>query len=304
MEIIQVNNLYKTYHNHDVLAGVNLTLEKGQIYGLIGKNGVGKTTLMRILTGLAFKTSGNFSLFGVSAEGDMEMQRRRIGAVVETPVFYPFFSARENLEYYRIQRGVVERDCIDRVLEEVGLSDTGKKPYKSFSLGMKQRLGLALALMGSPDLLILDEPTNGLDPQGIAELRHVLKRLNIEKDITMLISSHNLNELSTMATCYGFMHKGTMLEEIGAKELEEKCRIYIEVKVSDSKRLARLLETQLSCTGYEVLPKDIVRIYEYYEDPSVISDLIMENGMKLLQLEVKSADLEQYFLELIGGKTV
>lgn len=300
-EVIRVSNLTKIYGHKRVLNGVNVTLEKGQIYGLVGKNGVGKTTLMRILTGLTFKADGDYSLFGAREEKELLDACHRVGTMIETPAFYPYMTARQNLEYYRIQRGIVDKNRVEEVLEEVGLTDTGKKQFKNFSLGMKQRLGLALALLGSPELLILDEPINGLDPEGIVEFRNVLKRLNVEKNITMMISSHILTELSSIATCYGFMKDGKMVEEISAEDLESKCKACVEVAVSDVKKVTSLLETKLQCTKYEVLPQNHIRVYDYYEDPSVLSDLIVLNGVKLNLLEVKSTDLENYFLELLGG---
>ena len=300
-DVIKVSNLTKVYGRKRVLNGVNLTLEKGQIYGLVGKNGVGKTTLMRIVTGLSFKTDGEYEMFGAKTEKELLDACHRVGTMIETPAFYPYMTARQNLEYYRLQRGVVEKDRVEKVLEEVGLTDTGKKQFKNFSVGMKQRLGLALALLGSPDLLILDEPINGLDPEGIVEFRNVLKRLNVENNITMMISSHILTELSSIATCYGFMKDGSMVEEISAVDLESKCKACVEVEVSDAKRVTGLLETNLGCTQYEVLPNNHIRVYQYYDDPSILSDLIVLNGIKLKLLEVKSTDLENYFLELLGG---
>lgn len=296
-----VRNLNKQYGHKQILDNVNLTLETGQIYGLIGKNGVGKTTLMRILTGLAFKTSGEFTLFDKRGESELDEQRHRIGTMIETPAFFPYMTARQNLEYYRIQRGIVDKNIVEEVLETVDLKDTDKKQFKNFSLGMKQRLGLALALLNSPDLLILDEPINGLDPQGIAEFRAVLKKLNVEKQITMLISSHILLELSSIATYYGFMKDGKMAEEISAVDLEEKCKSYIETQVDDASKVARLLENKLNFNQYEVLENGIIRIYGFYDDPSVISELVVQNGIKLYSLEVRRIQLEEYFLNLIGG---
>ncbi|MDO5291349.1 MAG: ABC transporter ATP-binding protein [bacterium] len=299
---ICVRQLNKQYGHKQILKDVNMTLEEGQIYGLIGKNGVGKTTLMRILTGLAFKTDGEFSIFGEKKDSELEEQRHRIGTMIETPAFFPYMTAKQNLEYYRIQRGIVDKEMVDEVLETVDLQDTNKKQFKNFSLGMKQRLGLALALLNSPDLLILDEPINGLDPQGIAEFRAVLKRLNVEKQITMLISSHILLELSSIATYYGFMKDGQMAEEISAVELEEKCKAYVQIQVQDPAKIARLMERELTGVQYEVLEQGILKIYGCNDDPSIISDLVVQNGVKLYSLEVKKTQLEDYFLNLIGGR--
>ena len=299
--VIEVRNLDKEYSRKQVLRNLNLTLPEGQIYGLIGKNGVGKTTLMRILTGLTLKSRGAYSLFGIDDSQDMDQCRRYIGTMIETPAFYPYMTAKENLEYYRIQRGIKEKSCIGRVLEQVNLTDTGKKQFKNFSLGMKQRLGLALALLNQPRLLILDEPINGLDPEGIVEIRNILKYLNTKENITVLISSHILSELASVATCYGFMKDGMMLEEIGAKQLEYKSRACVQVAVSDVNKVAYLLQTQLQCNAFETLPDNCINIYGYFDNPSIISDLVVLNGVKLYRMNVQSTDLEEYFLEKIGG---
>ena len=193
---------------------MELSIQKGQIYGLVGRNGAGKTTIIRMVTAQTVPTEGGVSLFGASGERELSKMRARTGAMVETPSFYPYLTARQNLEYYRIQRGIPGRRVVDEVLEEVDLAGTGKKTFKNFSLGMKQRLGLALALMNRPDLLLLDEPINGLDPEGIVEFRNLLLRLNQERQTTILISSHILSELANLATCYGFLDNGMMLEQI------------------------------------------------------------------------------------------
>ncbi|MEG0377710.1 MAG: ATP-binding cassette domain-containing protein, partial [Eubacterium sp.] len=201
--ILKTHHLTKKYHHSIVLDNVSLTIKKGDIYGLVGKNGAGKTTLMRLITSLAFKTSGEIELFGESSDIGLNEAKKRIGTIIEESSFFPFFSAHDNLEYYRIQRGIPGKDSVSNALAFVGLSGTDKKKFKNFSLGMKQRLGLALAIMNSPDLLILDEPINGLDPTGIVDFRNILLKLNQEKNTTIFISSHILPELSNLATCYG-----------------------------------------------------------------------------------------------------
>ena len=227
--------------------------------------------------------------------------RRRTGAMVETPGFYPYLTARENLEYYRLQRGIPGKNTVDEVLELVRLSGAGKKKFKQFSLGMKQRLGLGLALMNHPDLLLLDEPINGLDPEGIVELREILLDLNRQRQTTILISSHILSELSNVADHYGFLDKGHMLEQISAKALEEKCRACLELKVDDAPHAARVLEQKLATRDYEVLPEGVIRLYSHLAEPQNVSRALVEEGVALWSLERRGADLEDYFLSLIGG---
>ncbi|MPM74361.1 hypothetical protein SDC9_121349 [bioreactor metagenome] len=205
------------------------------------------------------------------------------------------------MEYYRIQRGIPGKDKIDKVLEEVNLLDAKKKKFKDLSLGMKQRLGLALAMMTEPELLLLDEPINGLDPSGIIEIRNLLLKLNKEKNITILISSHILSELSNVATCYGFLNKGHLVEELSAKELEEKCKTYLEIKVSNPKKMSALLEEGLGYKDYKVLPEDRIQIFEGIDKPEKISNLAVYNSIGLLAMEEKSLNLENYYMSLIGG---
>ena len=252
-EILVTRGLTKRYGNHLAVDHVELSIQKGQIYGLVGRNGAGKTTIIRMVTAQTVPTEGEVSLFGASGERELSKMRARTGAMVETPSFYPYLTARQNLEYYRIQRGIPGRRVVDEVLEEVDLAGTGKKTFKNFSLGMKQRLGLALALMNRPDLLLLDEPINGLDPEGIVEFRNLLLRLNQERQTTILISSHILSELANLATCYGFLDNGMMLEQISARALEEKCRACIEARVDDASRAALVLEQSLGIRDYEAV---------------------------------------------------
>lgn len=236
--VLATHGLSRSYGKSAALDQASLTVRKGDIYGLVGRNGAGKTTLMRLVTGQSTPTAGAVELFGQSGR-DLEKARGRTGAMIEIPSFAPFLTARENLEYYRIQRGIPGKNVVDEVLEQVDLRDTGKKKFKSFSLGMKQRLGLALALMNHPDFLILDEPINGLDPEGVAEFRQLLKQLNRDRQTTILISSHILTELSSVASCYGFLEKGRLLEEISAETLHEKCRTCLRLTVDDAAKARR-----------------------------------------------------------------
>lgn len=221
--------------------------------------------------------------------------------MVETPAFYPYLTAEQNLEYYRIQRGIPGRSCVDEALELVRLTGAGKKKFKTFSLGMKQRLGLALALMNQPEFLLLDEPINGLDPEGIVEFRELLLRLNRERQTTILISSHILSELSALATHYAFIDRGRMLETISAADLRERCRDCLELRVDDAARAAQVLEEQLGTRDFEVLPQERLRLYAFLDQPQTVNRVLMEQGVGLISAQQKDSNLEDYFLSLIDG---
>ena len=299
--ILVTRGLTKKYGAHAAVEDVELRLEKGQIYGLVGRNGAGKTTIIRMLTAQTVPTSGEIELFGETGEKGLSAARARLGAMVEIPSFYPYLTAAENLEYYRRQRGIPGRDCVFQVLEQVGLQGAGKKKFKQFSLGMKQRLGLALALMDHPDLLLLDEPINGLDPEGIVEFRNILLDLNREQGTTILISSHILSELANLATHYGFIDGGHMLEQISAKVLAEKCRACIELSVDDAAKAAQVLEQAMGVRDYEVLPGQVIRLYCHLDEPARVTQTLVEGGVALRSIEQKGANLEDYYLGLIGG---
>ncbi|HJC40042.1 MAG TPA: ABC transporter ATP-binding protein [Candidatus Intestinimonas pullistercoris] len=299
--IVVTRALTKKYGAAAAVEDVDLCLEKGQIYGLVGRNGAGKTTIIRMLTAQTLPTSGEIELFGETTPQGLSTARARIGAMVEIPSFYPYLTAAENLEYYRRQRGIPGPGCVEQVLEQVGLQDAGKKKFKQFSLGMKQRLGLGLALMNHPDVLLLDEPINGLDPEGIVEFRNLLLDLNRQRETTILISSHILSELSNVATHFGFLDKGHMLEQISAQKLQEKCRACLQLTVDDASRAALALEQRLGTRDYEVLPGNVLRLYDFLERPQVVAATLAETKVALLGLESRSANLEDYFLSLIGG---
>ena len=298
--VLETRGLSKRYGAHLAVDRAELTVERGQIYGLVGRNGAGKTTIIRMVTGQTVPTAGEVLLFGAGGREGQKL-RARTGVMVETPSFYPYLTARQNLEYYRIQRGIPGRGTVDEVLEETDLADTGKKAFKNFSLGMKQRLGLALALMNRPDFLLLDEPINGLDPEGIVEFRNLLLRLNRERQTTILISSHILPELANLATCYGFIDNGVMLEQISAQALEEKCRACIEARVDDPSAAALVLEQRLNIRDYEVLPGNLLRLYQELDRPQAVAKALVEGGVGLLSIESRGANLEDYFLSMIGG---
>ena len=300
--VLVTRELTRRYGTVEALSQASVTVEKGQIYGLVGRNGAGKTTLIRLISGQSHPTSGEIELFGATSPRDLNRMRARTGAMVEIPSFYPYLTAEQNLEYYRIQRGIPGKRCVGEALELVNLTDTGKKKFKHFSLGMKQRLGLALALMNQPEFLLLDEPINGLDPEGIVEFRELLLQINRERQTTILISSHILSELSNLATCYGFIEKGRLIEEISGARLQEKCRECLELTVDDPSGTALALEQQLNTRDYEILPHGKVRVYAYLDQAQVVNSALMSAGVAIYSSERKGSNLEDYFLSLIGGR--
>ncbi|MGM9978504.1 MAG: ATP-binding cassette domain-containing protein [Clostridium sp.] len=299
--VLKTHNITKKYGSQLSNDKITMTIKKGEIYGLIGKNGAGKTTLFRIITGLSHKTSGDLELFGKSAEKELNMARTMIGSLIESPAFYGSMTAKENLEVSRLIRNIAGKECIDEVLELVGLADTGKKKVKNFSLGMRQRLGIANALLGNPKLLILDEPINGLDPMGIVEIRELLKKVNKEKDVTILISSHILGELSELATCYGIINNGKLVEEISVDELNKKCKKYIELIVDDVARASTILEKELSITDYEVLENNKIEIFSNLDSSGLINSTLSKKGVVVEKINIKGKSLEEYFMNKVGG---
>ncbi len=274
-------------------------IPKGAIYGIVGKNGAGKTTLIRLLAGLQRPSSGEYMLYGVShTSKEIAKVRRRMGAVVEEPSVYQDMTAADNLkQQYRIL-GLPSFEGITELLALVGLSDTGKKKVKNFSLGMRQRLGIAIALAGDPDFLVLDEPANGLDPQGIVEIRELILKLNRERQITVLLSSHILDELSRLATHYGFIDKGRMVKEISAEELEAACRKCTRVEVTDTKALSRVLETM--GMEYEIRSDREADIFAKINVTKLVFALRTE-GCDLLDITKREESLESYYINLVGG---
>src|SRR5690625_2333847 len=299
--ILQTVNLTKTYQRKNVLHQVNMKVKKGTIYGFIGLNGAGKSTLIRIVSGLATPTSGKVELFGQYLEIGLNQARKRMGTLIENPGLYPNMTAHENLEIVRIQRGIPGKSCIEETLERVGLQGTGKKKVKKFSLGMKQRLGIAIALLNNPELLILDEPINGLDPMGVMEIRELLKRINQEFGVTIVISSHILSELHQLATDFGIIHKGELIDQITAKQLDEKCQAYLFIKVDNANKAVVILENTLQTAHYEVLSDDSIKLYSHLEDNHLITQVLVEGGIKVEQITPTNDTLESYFTRLIKG---
>ena len=297
--VLTTENLGKQYRHFKALSGLSMHVPKGSIYGFVGRNGAGKTTLIRLVCGLQEPTSGSFTLYGVkNTEKAIVKSRRRMGAVVETPAIYLDMTAEENLrQQYRVL-GLPSFEGIPELLQLVGLHNTGKKKAGNFSLGMKQRLGIAVALAGDPDFLILDEPTNGLDPQGIIETRELILRLNRERQITVLISSHILDELSRLATHYGIIDSGRMVKELSAEELENACRKCMRMEVTKVTALARVLDGM--GIDYKVLSETKADVYAKI-NISQLTLALAKESCEVLSIEEKDESLESYFVSLVGG---
>ena len=297
--ILTARSLGKRYKNFKALNDFSIHVPKGAIYGFVGKNGAGKTTFIRLVCGLQEPSSGSYAIYGTeNNDPGISRCRRRMGAVVETPSIYQDMTAEDNLkEQYRII-GLPSFDSIPELLRLVGLENTGKKKAKHFSLGMKQRLGIAIALAGNPDFLILDEPVNGLDPQGIIEMRELILKLNREKGITFLISSHILDELSRLATHYGFIDSGHMVKEMSAAELDTACRKCIRVQVSDVRALSRVLDEM--DLEYSILSDTMADIFAKI-NVSQLALALADQGCDIISLDEREESLESYYVNLIRG---
>ena len=296
--ILKTSNLTKTFSKKTAVSNVNMNIKKGDIYGFIGRNGAGKTTLIKMLVGLSSPTSGSIELFD---DKNLNKQRRKIGTVIEAPAFVPHLSAKENMYIQWKLLGSKDKSIIDETLKLVGLEDVGKKKVKKFSLGMKQRLGIAMTLMGEPEFLVLDEPTNGLDPEGIIEVRKMLKKLNQERGLTILVSSHILGELAKLATRYGIINDGVLIEEFTDKELSERCRAGLIVKVDNVHKASEILKSELNTENFNVLDDNTLEILEFLENPGVITKAFAKNDISVDSISQKSVDLEEYFMSVIGG---
>ena len=298
--VLTTDALCKSYKKHKAIDNFSMHIPKGAIYGIVGKNGAGKTTLIRLICGLQMPDSGGYTLYGCeSKSGEIAKARRRMGAIVETPSVYLDMSARDNIrEQYRVL-GMPSYEGIDDLLRLVGLEGTGGKKAKHFSLGMRQRLGIAAALAGSPDFIILDEPANGLDPEGIVEIRELILKLNKEKQITVLISSHILDELSKLATHYGFIDGGRLIKEISASELESLCRKCTRVKVSDIKSLCLALDDM--GLEYAAVSEDTADIYGAFSISALV-EALSRNKCEVLSMNGRDESLESYYINLLGKR--
>ena len=299
MAVIQTMGLSKRYKDNWAVDRLDLRVEQGDIYGFIGRNGAGKSTTLKLLCGLAQPTQGEALIFGKPIQDSVA--RRRVGALIEQPGLYPDLSGRENLRLYATLLGLDSPvRQVDEILETVGLSPKEKKPVKHYSMGMKQRLGVGLALLGGPDLLLLDEPINGLDPEGIREMRELLLRLNRERGLTLLISSHILGELSKIATRYGIIQQGRMVEQITAGELAQKCTDYLHLQADQPQKAAALLERELHLKRWKMRPEGEIRIYEAV-DTKAVGQILTQAGIAVEEMGLHRQDLESYFLERMGG---
>lgn len=299
--VLKTNALSKTYKNFKALNGLTMSVPKGTIYGFVGKNGAGKTTLIRLICGLQEPTSGDYSLYGIkNTEKTILKSRRRMGAVVETPSIYMDLTAVDNLKVQYRVLGLPSYDDIPDLLKLVGLENTGNKKAKNFSLGMRQRLGIAIALAGDPDFLVLDEPVNGLDPQGIIEMRELILRLNREHQITVLISSHILDELSRLATHYGFIDSGKMVKEISVAELEEICRKCVRIEVTNVQTLARVLDGME--IDYKIVSDKAADVFAKINVSKLTMALSKEN-CEVISMQERDESLESYYVGLVGGKS-
>ncbi|MCL2572196.1 MAG: ABC transporter ATP-binding protein [Defluviitaleaceae bacterium] len=300
MSILKTQNLTKRYGGRPAVDNVSLTVEKGDIFGLIGQNGAGKTTFMRLITSLSRPDSGEISLFGETEPARLTAARTRMGSVIEAPALFENLTAVQNLEYYRIQRGIADKSRVDEALKTVSLTDTGKKKFKNFSLGMRQRLGLAVAILSNPDFLILDEPTNGLDPTGIIEMRDLIRRLS-EEGITLLVSSHLLSELAQVANKYAIIHNGRLLKSLTQEELQEECKQALSITVDDVDRAAVILETVLGVSNYKQVSGSELRVYDKISDPSEVTFRLSQEGIRVAAIKEVGDSLEDYYTKTIGG---
>ena len=298
--VLSINGLCKKYGKAQILNNVNLDIPKGSIFGLVGRNGAGKTTLMRIVTGLAEPTSGTYSIAGVSSNDKKILTvRRRMGSITESPAIYRNLSAYDNIKLQYINLGMTSYDDIPELLELVDLKDTGKKKAGKFSLGMRQRLGIAVVLCGKPDILILDEPINGLDPQGIIQIREILLRINRERHTTLLISRHILEELSKLATHYAFIEKGEILQTFSSQELMSKVRKSSRIKVSAADPLFQVFDRE--GIEYKIDTSDTIDIYSDITAKHIIN-LADEAGVEVISINENNESLEGYFMNLVAQK--
>ncbi|WP_026886781.1 ABC transporter ATP-binding protein [Clostridium beijerinckii] len=298
--ILRTHNLNKKFKNFSAIKNLNMNIKQGEIYGFLGENGAGKTTAIRMIMGLIRPTAGEIELFSQGITKQNRNLFQRIGSMIEYPGFYPNLTAGENLDIHRRMMGIQDKESIINALKITGIQDVKNKKVKEFSLGMKQRLGIARAILHHPEFLILDEPTNGLDPSGIKEIRELILDLCNTQGITFLISSHILSEIQQMATKIGIIHKGELLEEIEYDELQRRNRHYINLKVNDDKKASIILEQKLNINDYVIWEKNNLRVYENLEQASDINKILVSNDLRVDELCVKADSLEDYFLKITG----
>ena len=302
--VIETRDITKVYGEQTVVNKVNLHVQKGRIYGLLGRDGAGKTTIMKMILGLTAITSGEVDVFGKNIKGNERRIYPRIGAIIETPGFYPNLTGTENLEIFAKLRGTAQPNAVKEALDVVGLPYRDKKLFSKYSLGMKQRLGIANAILHDPELLILDEPTNGLDPIGIAEMRNFILSLSKERGKTILISSHILSEIAMLADDIGIIHGGVLLEESSFAALERKNRKYIQIQVSDPKRATLVLEQQFGLRQYEIEDDACIRLYDTDADIAAINKALMLENIAVISSQMCNDSLEDYFKKVTGGEGI
>lgn len=297
--LLQTRNLTKQYGRHRAVDDVNMHIKKGAIYGFIGRNGAGKTTCLKMISGLSTPSYGEIEMFGYKGK-DLQKVRSRVGCLIEAPGLYGNMSAYDNLNIKCKLTGIKKKGYIEELLKTVGLDTVGEKKTKHYSLGMKQRLGIALALVGEPDLLILDEPINGLDPQGIVEVRETIQKLAKERGMTICISSHILEELSKIATDYGIIHNGCLVQELTREELMKKCSERIELTLDNPKQAIPVLD-DMGFSSYQVIDKEHIYIFERLGESARLNMELAKAGIPVKGISITSEELENYFLRLTGG---
>jgi len=299
--ILRTTNLSKKYKHNEVIKNVNMNVKKGEIYGFLGPNGAGKTTIMKMVVNLVKPSLGEIEIFGEKLNNKSYETLKRIGSIIEYPVFYDKLTGRENLEIHCEYMGYYDKSAIDKALDLVNLKGIDNKPVKDFSLGMKQRLGIARAIITKPELLILDEPINGLDPLGIKEMRDILKMLNKEYNITILISSHILAEIEQVADTIGIINKGSLIKEVSMESVRESNTDYIEIVTKDCTKAAFILENDLNISNFKVIDNGLIRIYDLKLSQKYISKVLILKDIEIEAISRKNNTLEDYFLNLLNG---
>lgn len=300
MNVIELKNLSKIYNKKTVVDNFNLNVEKGHICGLIGPNGAGKTTIMKMMAGLASPSSGEMCFFGKN--NNLDQYRNRMAFMLEAPILDKNLNAQQNMEYIRYIKGVADKKKIDQMLDFVGLNDVGKKKASKFSLGMTQRLGIAMSLLTEPEIMVLDEPVNGLDPEGIVEIRLMLKKLAEEKNVTVIISSHILSELSELCTDFSIINHGKQIENLSREDLMAKCRSYYAIRTNDINRTAAVIEDKLGTKQYKVIHGDEIRLFDYLDNVEKVSKTITDNGLIITKFISEGESLEEFYLSKVGAE--
>ena len=302
--ILKTNHLTKVFEGKEVVSSVNMNVQKGEIYGFLGPNGAGKTTVMKMITNLIKPTNGEIEIFGERLTDQSFEVLKRIGSIIEYPIFYDKLTARETLQLHCDYMGYYNQKEIEQVLDMVSLVNTGNKRVKEFSLGMKQRLGIARAIITKPELLILDEPINGLDPQGIKEMRDLFRMLSKEYGITIIVSSHILGEIEQLADTIGVINNGKLIQEISLAQLTRSQTDYIELIVQDIQKTSFLLSEKLLLVNFKLVDNHCIRIYDSTLTPQMISKVLYEHDIEIEAISKKTSTLEEYFLKLVNGGVV